>query len=130
MALNGLEGQGRGTGLSHRSDDPAVTSGGHVASGAGVALLDIARGEDLLVLDDHPPDRVSSVFVRPNPGDDIIHRVDNVAIAVVAHGAMGSLRGVANYRNGRVDEKVQPIACLLHERASFQPDRSAIQAAL
>ena len=66
--LTGLKVSDRRAGLAHRAHDAAVAAGGHVAAGARVGLLHVARGEDLLVLDDHDADacrgRLSSAQMR------------------------------------------------------------------
>src|SRR5258706_6157975 len=104
MQFDRLERKLRQTRMSHAADDAAVTAGGDVTAGPGVAFLDVARGENLFVEDRHRADAVASVLVRPYARCDVIDRVDNVAIAVVGDGAVWPLRRIAGDRHSRVDQ--------------------------
>ena len=82
------------------SDDTAVPPGSNIAPRPRIPVLDLAGSENLLVHDDHRPDHVLSVMIRPGAGDYVGDGVNDVTIPIVPYLAVRSLGGVA--RNGRL----------------------------
>jgi hypothetical protein len=103
MPLDRPEGQGRRTGLAHSSDDTAMAPGRHIAAGPGVTLLDFARREDLFILDNNRADTILSILIRPDARDDVVDRIDDVSVAIVAKSSVRPLRGVADNRYRSID---------------------------
>src|SRR5262250_561791 len=106
--------------MPHSADNSAMSSGGDVATGSGVGFLHIPRGKNLLVENRNGTDTIAAVFIRPNTRGDVVHGIDDITIAVVANGPMGSLRGIANDRHLRVDQQIQPVSRLFNKRAPFK----------
>src|SRR2546430_10725424 len=98
---------------------------GHVAPRAGIGLLYLTRREELLILNDHNAHTVPTVVICPDARQDIVDRVNDIAVAVVADRPVGTLRGVAHAGHGRIDEQVEQVPGLLHDRTPPQPDASA-----
>src|SRR5581483_842024 len=92
-----------------RADDPAVAAGGRVTAGARVGLLHVAAGEHLLVLNQYDAGAVAPLLVRPDARADVLHRIDQVLVAVVADHAVLALRGVAADGHAGVDQQVEPV---------------------
>src|SRR5215813_9531337 len=103
-----------------------MSSRGHIASWAGIGFLHLARCEDLLVLNDDNTHGVTATFVRPDARQDVVYRIDDVAVAIVADGTVRPLRGIADDGHGSVDEQVQPVAGFLHKRAALEPDGAGV----
>src|SRR5436853_6331311 len=83
---------------TRRAQDAAMSAGGDVAAGPRVGLLDVARGEYLLVLHEHDAGAVAPGLVRPHARDDVVDGIHDVLVAVVADLPMRALRGVATDR--------------------------------
>src|SRR5215472_10497187 len=126
MPLDGPECQGWRAGLAHGPDNTPVAARGYIAPGARVSLLYLACREELFILNDHNAHTVPTVGIRPDARQDVIDRINDIAVAVVADRPVGTLRGVAHEGHGRIDEQVEPVAGLLHERTSLQPDGSGV----
>ena len=101
---------------------------GGIAAGTGVGFLDLTRRENLLVLDGDGANAVPSRLVCPDARDDVIDRIDDVLVPVVAGGAVGLLRGIADDGHGGVDQQVEPVDRLFDVRAPLQPDRAGVLA--
>src|SRR6185503_8768198 len=54
------------------TQDAAMAAGRDIAAGTRIAFLHFARGEDLLLLDQHEPGAVPAAIVRPDAGSDEI----------------------------------------------------------
>src|SRR5262245_63883743 len=106
-----------------------MAAGGHVSARPGVGLLHVARGEHLLVLHEHDAGAVAPGFVGPYTRQDVVDRVDDVLVAVVAQLAVGTLRGIAADRQRGVDEELEPVDGLLDARAALRPDCPSILSA-
>ncbi len=89
-----------------------MSASGAVPSRPGILLLHLTSGKDLLILQQDCAKVVLSFSVFPDPGEDVINRIDEVVVAIIADTAMGTLGGVA--RNGQlgVNKQVQPISGL------------------
>ena len=124
VPLDGAKGKLRRAGMAHTTDDTAMTAGGDITARPRIALLHIPRGEDLLVENRYGADEVAAAFVRPDSRSDIVDRIDDIAIAVVAHRAMGALGGIPNDWHRSVDQQIEPIGCFFDKGAAFQPDRA------
>src|SRR5262249_7548206 len=77
---------------------------------------------NLLVLDGNSTHAVPPRLVYPDARDDVLDRIDDVLVPVVAGGAVGLLRGIADDRHGGVDQQVEPVDRLFDVRAPLQPD--------
>src|SRR5439155_13089543 len=75
----------RRTVIADRAYDAAVSAGGHIAARPRIALLYIAGGENLLLLDQHHAGTVTALRIGPRAGEDVVDRLDEVLSAVVAH---------------------------------------------
>src|SRR6185436_5607662 len=115
--------------MAHSANDPAVTAGRNVTTWPRVRFLHIARREDLLVENRHCADKIAPVLVRPDLRCDVVHRIDNIAIAIVADRPMRPLRGIADNRQRRIDQQIQPIDRFLDKWAALEPDAAEIFAA-
>ncbi len=80
-----------------------MTSSSHVSAWSSITLLNIPCGKDLLFLDDDPANTVAAITVCPNARDNVVYRIDDVAVAIVTDRAMWTLRGVTHNRNLDVD---------------------------
>src|SRR5712664_2353535 len=103
MPLDWPERQGRWTRLAHGPDDAPMSARGHIAARASICLLHLARCKKLLVLDDHDTHAVLAAGIRPDARQDVVDRVNNVAITIIADRPVGTLRGVAHEWHRRVD---------------------------
>ena len=106
-----------------------MAAGRDIAARPRVALLHFARGEDLLLLDQHQPGAVLAVVVRPDARGDVIDRVDEVLRAVIADHAVRTLGRVAAQRQRRIEQQVEPVERLFDARTALRPDRAGIFAA-
>src|SRR5215208_5966279 len=128
MAPDRLKCQGGLRGITHAGDHTAMPPGRDIAARPGIALLDLPCTEHHLVLDDHATDLVSAGVVGPDPGEDVLHRLHDVAVAVRAELPVRPLRGVADDGCAGVDQQAEPVTRLLDVRASLQPDRAGVLA--
>src|SRR5207244_13282726 len=69
------------------------------------------------VLHEHDARAVAPGLVGPHARDDVLDRVDDVLVAVVAHLSVRTLGGVAADRQRGVDEEVEPVHRLLDARS-------------
>ena len=115
--------------ITDAAQDAAVAAGRDIAAGPRVALLHLARGENLLLLDQHQADAVLAVLVRPDARGDEIDRIDQVLGAVIADHAVRTLGRVPAQRQRRVQQQVQPVERLFDARTALRPDRAGIVAA-
>src|SRR5260370_38060738 len=126
MPLDGPERQGWRAGLAHGSDNASVPPCSHIAPRASIGLLDLTRREELFILNDHNAHTVPTIGIGPDTRQDIVDRINDIAVAVVADRPVSALRGIARAGHGRVDEQVEPVAGPLHERTPLQPDGSGV----
>ena len=103
-----------------------MPAGGSVTSRPGVFLLHFTSGKDLLSLQHDRANIVLSFFVCPYPGEDVIDRINDVTVAIIADNAMGTLGGVPGNGELGVNEQVQPIGRPGNIVAALQPDGTRI----
>ncbi len=101
-----------------------------IAARTRVALGDIARGKNLLFLNDDSAAFVAASGVRPGARRNETRRVGDVLRPIIAHLPMRALRGVAADRQSRVDEQIEPIGCFFDLRAALRPDEAILRAAV
>src|SRR2546422_138016 len=82
MPLNCLKRELRCTGMPHPADDAAMAARRDVTARTRVRFLHVPRGKNLFVENRYRSDKVSAVFVHPNPRCDVVHGVDDVSIPV------------------------------------------------
>jgi hypothetical protein len=69
------------------------------------------------------------VLIGPDPGGDVVDRLDDVLRPVVADQTVRPLRGVAANRHRRVDQQIEPVDRLFDPRAALGPDGAVVFAA-
>ena len=115
-----------GGGRTNGAQNAPMPAGGSVTSRPGVFLLHFTRGKDLLSLQHDRANIVPSFFVCPYPGEDVIHRINDVTVAIIADNAMGSLGGIPGNGEFGVNQQVQPIGRPGNIVAALQPDGTHI----
>ena len=116
-------------GVADVADDAAVASGRHIAARTRIGLGDLAGGKQLLLLDHHDAATVAALLIGPDARPDVAHGVHDVRRPVGADLALRTLRRVAADRQGRIDEKVEPVRALFDLRAALGPDHAIVVAA-
>jgi hypothetical protein len=89
--------------MSRSPQNPAVSTGCHIATGPRIGFLDGASGEDPLLLDQNRAGLVVTLLVCPNPRGDVVDRINDVLRTVIADHALRALGGIAADRQRRVD---------------------------
>src|SRR4029453_13986745 len=107
MPLDGLERQSRWAGLAHSPNNAAMATRGHITPRAGIGLLHLARREEQLILNDHNAHAVPATTIAPDAWHDVVNRVNDVAVAIIADCPVSALRGIAHAGHGRIDEQVE-----------------------
>ena len=115
-------------GVGHLAEDAAMAAGRDIAAGTGIDFGDLARGEELLLLDDDDAGTVAALAVGPDARLDVGDGIDDVGRPVVADLALRALRGVAGDRQAGVDQEVEPVGDLFDLRAALGPDRAVVVA--
>ena len=116
--------------IAHAAQNAAVPAGGDIATRSRVDLHDLARGEELLLLQHDHAGAVAPLLIGPNTRGNVFDRVGDVSWAVIAVLALRPLRGVAANRNGGVDEKVEPVSHLFDLRTALRIDGAVILSAV
>src|SRR5438093_5763488 len=108
------------------AQDAAVPARDDVAARPRVGLLDVARSENLLVLQEHDTRAIAPALVRPYAREDVVDGIDDVLVSVVAELPVRALRGVAADRQRGVDQEIEPVDRLLDARTALCPDRPGV----
>ena len=103
-----------------------MTAGGAITTRPRILFLYLAGGKNLLILQEHRSELVLSFRVCPTTRSDITDRIDYIAGTIARKRTMGPLGSVADNRNLRVDQQVQPVNRLFDRRTAFQPDDAGI----
>ena len=80
-----------GTVIAHAAQNAAVAAGCDVTAGPRVDFHDLARGEDLLLLQHDDAGAVAALLVGPDPRRNVLHRIGEVLRAVIADLAVRTL---------------------------------------
>ena len=73
------------------AENTSMLSGCPVSAGPRILLLDLPGGKYLFVLDNDRSDLILAILICPNFGKNVINRVNDVAITVVADHSVGTL---------------------------------------
>ena len=98
--------------VRHLAENAAVAAGRDISPRPRIDLGDLARGEELLFLNDDDARAVAALAVAPDLRLDVGDGIDDIGGAVGADLALRPLRGVAGDRQLGVDQQVEPIGAL------------------
>jgi hypothetical protein len=112
--------------IAHAAENAAMAAGCDIAAGPRIHFHDFARREDLLFLQHDHTGAVAALLVGPNARGDVFNGIGEVLRSVVADFAVGTLRGIAANRHGRIHQQVEPVSRLLNLWASLREDRAVI----